>query len=50
MKILENVERYLLYLAVFILPLAVLPVFPNYFETIKLVILAGTVVLILVLK
>ena len=50
MKILENIEKYLLYLVVFILPLAVLPVFPNYFETIKLAVLAGTVVLILVLK
>lgn len=50
MKILENIERYLLYAVVFILPLAVSRIFPNYFETIKLTILVFAIVAILILK
>ncbi len=49
-KVLENIERYILYLTVFLVPLIILPVFPNPFGLPKLVILAFGVGLAILVK
>lgn len=49
-KVLENIERYILYLTVFLVPLIILPVFPNPFGLPKLIILAFGVSLVILVK
>ena len=49
-KVLENIERYILYLTVFLVPLIILPIFPNPFGLPKLIILAFGVGLAILVK
>ncbi len=50
MKFLDALEKYLLYILVFLLPIFVLPVFPNSFDTPKIFLLAFGAGLILLVK
>ncbi len=49
-KLLATIEKYVLYLTVFLMPLAFLPIFPNPFETPKLILLVAGVGLALLLR
>lgn len=49
-KILQKLERYLLYAIIFLVPLAVLSIFPNIYEPIKLAILTFGLAAILLIK
>lgn len=49
-RILESLEKYILYATVLVLPLAVLPIFPNPFGLVKLTILAFGVSLVFLVK
>ncbi|MFC1710147.1 tetratricopeptide repeat protein [Patescibacteria group bacterium] len=50
LKVIEIVEKYSLYLVVFLVPLAIIPVFPNYFVTIKIILLVVGVLVALLAK
>jgi tetratricopeptide (TPR) repeat protein len=50
LTIVENIEKYILYLSLFLLPLFFLPVFENIFEASKLTILLIGAILLLVIK
>jgi tetratricopeptide (TPR) repeat protein len=50
MKVLDIIEKYLLYILVLLLPIFVLPIFPNSFDTPKIVLLAFGIGLALLVK
>ena len=50
LKTIEIVEKYSLYLVVFLVPIAILPVFPNFLVTIKIIILVVGVLIALLAK
>ncbi len=49
-KNLEILEKYIIYLIAFLIPVSFLPIFPNYFTTVKLIILTAGVILAILLK
>lgn len=49
-KILDNTDKYLLYLTIFLYPLFTLPIFQNLFETSRLMLLSGSLVIISLIK
>ena len=50
LKTIEIVEKYSLYLVVFLVPIAILPVFPNFLITIKIILLVVGVLIALLAK
>ena len=49
-KNLETLEKYIIYSVAFLIPVSFLPIFPNYFTTVKLIILAAGVCLAILIK
>src|SRR4030042_1665991 len=49
-KNLEILEKYIIYLIAFLIPVSFLPIFPNYFTTVKLIILSAGVCLAILIK
>ena len=50
MKLLDTLEKYILLLTVFLIPIVFLPIFPNPFDTTKIALLAAGISLALVVK
>ena len=50
MKILETLEKYILLVTIFLIPIVFLPIFPNPFDTTKIALLAAGISLALVVK
>lgn len=50
MKQIKNIDKYLIYFLVFLYPLFFLPLFPNFFETPKLLLISFLVLLIILIK
>jgi tetratricopeptide (TPR) repeat protein len=50
MKILKEIEKYILVIAIFITPLLVIPSFANYYRVSKIIVLVTAIVLALVIK
>jgi len=50
MKILKEIEKYILIVAIFITPLLVIPAFANYYRVAKIIILVAAIILALVIK
>lgn len=50
MKTLEKIEKYILLTTVFLIPLFILPIFPNPFDTAKIALLATGIALALIVK
>lgn len=49
-KLIDNIEKYLLIAIILLVPLAVSPFFPNYFTTTKIILLVGLISLALLAK